>query len=96
MPALHFQLELGRCQRVQTTPNQAVNRQYDDRHQYRRDQKDRIVPLVRPATNHGAQSGRRESLAIHVEVFGQDAGIPGASRSRHETGNQVGKNPRQN
>jgi hypothetical protein len=60
------------------------------------DEKDRIVPFVRRATDYGTQSSRRESLAIQVKVLGQDARIPGAPRSSHKTGDQVGKDSRQN
>jgi hypothetical protein len=55
---LRFQLEPGRCQRVQPAPDETVDRQDDERHQHRRDEKDRIVPFVRRATDHGTQSSR--------------------------------------
>ena len=53
------------------------------------------VAAVRGLADHRAQSHGREGLAAKVEVLGDDAGVPGASGGRYETGDQVGKDSRQ-
>ena len=93
--ALRFESESGRCQPVQAAPNETVDRKNDKRHQHCSDQKDRIIPLVRSVAHHGAQAGCRKRPAVQVEVFGHNAGIPGAPGSGNKTGDQVGENSRQ-
>lgn len=53
---LGFKPELGRCQSVQATPDEAVDREDDKGHEHRSDEKDRIISFVRGVTDDGTQS----------------------------------------
>src|SRR5208337_2831835 len=41
--------------------------------------------------DHGADAHRRIDLAFEVEIFGDDAGVPGATGGRDHTGNEKRK-----
>ena len=89
-----FQFELGRCQPVKASPEQTVERHNHRADQDRGPEQHREISCIRRAADDGAETGDCECLSSEMKVFGNDARVPGTTRSCHEARNQIRKNSR--
>src|ERR1039457_3668777 len=90
-----FQFETRGCEGVKRSPDEAVDRNYHDRHYRGGGQEQTKIATVGRLANDRAQTGSRDGLAAEAEVLSHDARIPCPARGGDETCDQVRKYCRQ-
>ena len=91
---LGVEAEAGFGEPVHATPDQAIDGDDDDGHDERRSTSRREVACVGGARDGRAQSDRVIGLVLEAKVLGNDAGVPRASGSGDQAGNEVGEDSR--
>src|SRR5438552_7834062 len=76
-------------------PNEPVEADDGRSHETDRSGEDVEVAAFGRLTDRRAQSGRRERLAAILHVFGDDAGVPRSAHRGYPTGQEAGKDGRQ-
>src|SRR5712664_1746097 len=89
---LSFQLEAGRGEAIEAAPQQAVDEHDDGGHDERRSEQHIEAAGVAGAADGAAEAGGRNDSALEMKIFRDDAGVPGAARSGHHSGDEIGKN----
>src|SRR5467141_4407388 len=89
--ALGFEFETRRSKTVEAAPKQAIDEHDDRGHDERRGQQYIEAAGVAGAADGVAESGSRNNPALEVKIFRDDAGVPRATRGRHQPGDEIGK-----
>src|SRR5579862_4456889 len=93
---LSFKTKASLCQPIEPAPYEAIDRHNGGRHHHGGCEQQIEVPLIRCLGDGGSQSGGGVDLPLEVKILGHDAGVPSASRSRHQACDEIGKNSWQN
>src|SRR5208283_2480350 len=90
-----LQLEAGGGQPVEAAPHQAIDQDYDGGHDQGRGQKQVKAAGIAGAADGAAQPGGFHDFPLKMKIFRDDTGIPRAARRGDHSGDEVGKNSRE-
>src|ERR1700722_20881528 len=87
-----LQLEARGGQAVESLPERSIYSYDNNRHDHGCSQKHRQIPRIRGPADRRPQTAHGKRFTLKMKIFRDDAGVPGAARSRHHACYQVRKN----
>src|SRR5579862_290356 len=93
---LAFEFEAGFRETIEPSPDEPIGRDYDGSQGDGAGEEKVEILGIRRGGNQSAYTNRRVGLAFKVEIFRDDACVPGAARSGDHPGHEKWKNSREN